>query len=93
MRVGGCTVASCAADLLVIGFDARQIDMEDEPYVRFVDPHTKRDGCHDNHAGISHERILVRLAIEMVHTVVGQGVDTPVLQIARGLSVFLRDRQ
>ena len=48
-RLGRSPVAARAADLLIIGLDAfREIRMGNPADVRFVDAHTKGDGCTDD---------------------------------------------
>ncbi len=75
-RVGPCAVAAGAADLLVVALDrARQVGVADEAHVRLVDTHAEGDGCHDHHAGLLEEGVLVGMAQVAVHSgVVGQGV-------------------
>ena len=58
--VGAQAIPAGAADLLVIAFDAlRQIMMNDEAHVGFVDPHAKGDGGDHDGRLIAHEQALV----------------------------------
>ena len=68
VRLGGRAVAPGPADLLVVGLDAaRQVGVEDVAHVRLVDPHAEGDGGDDDHAGIGHEDVLVRLPLLLLH--------------------------
>ena len=60
----GQAVAPRAADLLIIALDAfRQIEMNDEAHVRFIDAHTKGDGRHDDLRIITNEGFLIPSAV------------------------------
>ncbi len=77
MGFGGFAVAAGAADLLVIGFEAgRQIGVEDEAHIGFVDAHAEGDGRDHDHIGLGHEGVLVGLARLLGHAgVIGQRAD------------------
>ena len=72
--IGGQSIASRAARLLVIPFHAfRQIQMRDEPYIGLVDAHTERDGRHHHHPILADEAVLIRLASAAIEPgVIGQ---------------------
>ena len=68
VRLGRRAVAPGPADLLVVSLDAaRQVGVEDIAHVRLVDPHAEGDGGDDDHAGIGHEDVLVRLPLLLLH--------------------------
>ncbi len=56
----GQAVASRAADFLIIAFNAlRQIEVNNETYVRFVDAHAERNSGNDNLHVIANEYLLI----------------------------------
>ena len=74
MRLGGFAVAPGASDLLVIRFEtARQVRMENEANVRFVDAHAESDGRHHHRVGFGHEAVLVGVAVFFAHSGVIRG--------------------
>ena len=91
VRLGISPVPARAADFLIIGlYAAGQVDVEDEPDVRFVDPHAEGDCGDDDNGGIGHERVLVGLANTRIHArVIGERVDAVVAQILRRFLGFL----
>ena len=88
MRLGRFAVASGPPDLLIIGFKAaRQIGMENEANVGFVDAHAERDGRDHHHVGLGHEAVLVDLARLLAHSgVIGESANAVIGKIGRRLS-------
>src|SRR3954453_837592 len=68
---GGLAVASCAAALLVVRFErSRELVMQNEADVRFVDAHAESTG-RDHYAHISaHESILIMHTLGRAETAV-----------------------
>ena len=66
---GRQSVAARAPDLLIVGFDtARNVGVEDEADVGFIDPHSEGDGRHHDHARRILEFALVHRARLRGHT-------------------------
>ena len=60
--MGRFPVAPCAARFLVIGLDMlREVGMDHEPDVRFVDAHAEGDGRHDHRDLVPVKGLLVLL--------------------------------
>ncbi len=65
--VGGQAVAAGAADLLVIGFDARgHVGVGDKTDVRLVHPHAEGDGGEGHDAVFAQEPVLIGVAARLV---------------------------
>ena len=96
VRLSRRAVAPGPADLLVVGLDtARQVGVEDVAHVRLIDPHAEGDGGDDDHAGLGHKYVLVRLPLLLLHALRGRGApERPsAASMAAVSSVFLRERQ
>ena len=80
-------VASGAADLLVIGFQAaRQVGMKHETDIGFVDAHAEGDGRDHDDGRLGHEAALVEIAQLLVQPgVIGQRRDAILAKERRGL--------
>ncbi len=90
-RHGGQPIAPGATGFLVIGFDIRgQVEVSDEPHIRFVDTHAEGDGGDDNNAFILQEAVLVRRADAVIKArMIRQSGITLFLQPRGGFIDFL----
>src|SRR5688572_16332566 len=65
--VGRQTVASGAADFLIVTFDAlRQIEVNDKTYIGFVDAHAERDRGNDDLYIVANEGFLIPPPLRIV---------------------------
>ncbi len=73
--IGPQPVASRPADLLIVVLEAlRQVVMEHEPHVRFVDPHAEGDCGDDDRDLVAREKLLIAAAGSVIQArVVRQG--------------------